>query len=185
MDRLDSSEIDIDLESGEAETTTEEEGVEDSDSDGRHLKRMLNKLRSGHISYDESTFGTDRLGSSKNDSSFGENLDILVNGVGETAEYFGETKKKKEKHFKKIGFKKHPKPPRPPGRPLLDAADMKLVREISEHARVRRKRRERLKESKNLKANKAPSSSINLIAMLITIVFCFVVIFQGILGSRT
>ncbi|KAG6764047.1 hypothetical protein POTOM_031501 [Populus tomentosa] len=85
-----------------------------------------------------------------------------------------EKKMVKEKH-KKTSNKK---PPRPPRGPSLDAADQKLIKEISELAMLKRARIERMKALKKLKATK-PSSNNNLFAMVFTILFCLVILFQG------
>ncbi|KAI3459200.1 hypothetical protein Pfo_015863 [Paulownia fortunei] len=89
---------------------------------------------------------------------------------------------KKEKRMS-MSVKKPPKPPRPPRGLSLDAADQKLIKEISELAMIKRARIERMKVLKKMKAAKASSASTsssgNLIAMLFTILFCIVVIFQG------
>jgi len=70
------------------------------------------------------------------------------------------------------------KPPRPPRGPSLDAADQKLIKEISELAMLKRARIERMKALKKVKATKASSNS-NLFAMVFTILFCLVILFQG------
>lgn len=88
-----------------------------------------------------------------------------------------EKKLVKEKR-KKTSNKKAPKPPRPPRGPSLDAADQKLIKEISELAKLKRARIERMKALKIMKAAKASSNS-NLFAMLFTVLFCLVIIFQG------
>uniref|UniRef100_A0A6N2N9E0 Transmembrane protein n=1 Tax=Salix viminalis TaxID=40686 RepID=A0A6N2N9E0_SALVM len=76
------------------------------------------------------------------------------------------------------------KPPRPPRGPSLDAADQKLIKEISELAMLKRARIERMKKAlKKVKATKASSNS-NLFAMVFTILFCLVILFQG-MSSRT
>ncbi|KAF9674296.1 hypothetical protein SADUNF_Sadunf10G0112700 [Salix dunnii] len=75
------------------------------------------------------------------------------------------------------------KPPRPPRGPSLDAADQKLIKEISELAMLKRARIERMKALKKVKATKASSNS-NLFAMVFTILFCLVILFQG-MPSRT
>ena len=85
-----------------------------------------------------------------------------------------EKKMVKKKH-KKTSNKK---PPRPPRGPSLDAADQKLIKEISELAMLKRARIERMKALKKLKATK-PSSNNNLFAMVFTILFCLVILFQG------
>ncbi|KAL3641877.1 hypothetical protein CASFOL_012692 [Castilleja foliolosa] len=90
---------------------------------------------------------------------------------------------KKEKRFS-MNAKKPPKPPRPPRGLSLDAADRKLIKEISELAMLKRARIERMKALKKMKAAKkaasgSSSSSGNLIALVFTLLFCLVIIFQG------
>ncbi|KAK4418030.1 hypothetical protein Salat_2215700 [Sesamum alatum] len=103
-----------------------------------------------------------------------------------------------EKERRKAGkVKKAPKPPRPPKGPSLDAADMRLIKEISKIAMKKRERIERLKAYKKMKATRLsppssssssssssflPSSGGTISAMVITILFILVLIFQG-LGS--
>ena len=86
----------------------------------------------------------------------------------------------KEKR-KKGSNKKAAKPPRPPQAPSLDAADHKLIRELTELAMLKRARIERLKALKKMRAAKSssPSSSSSILAMVFTLVFCIVIIFQG------
>ncbi|XP_055811185.1 uncharacterized protein LOC129880937 isoform X2 [Solanum dulcamara] len=94
-----------------------------------------------------------------------------------------EKKKSKEKR-KSTSAKKPPKPPRPPRGLSLDAADHKLIKEIAELAMIKRARTERMKALKKMKAAKAspPSSALNgsSLALLFTIFFFFVLLFQGI-----
>lgn len=71
------------------------------------------------------------------------------------------------------------KPPRPPRAPSLDAADEKLIREFSELATLKRARIERMKALKRMKTAKSGSSGSNLFALIITITFCFVIIWHG------
>ncbi|KAL0436004.1 UNVERIFIED_CONTAM: hypothetical protein Sradi_0308300 [Sesamum radiatum] len=102
-----------------------------------------------------------------------------------------------EKERRKAGkVKKAAKPPRPPKGPSLDAADMRLIKEISKIAMKKRERIERLKAYKKMKAARlpppsssssssssfSPSSGGTISAMVITILFILVLIFQG-LGS--
>ena len=93
-----------------------------------------------------------------------------------------EKKKIKEKR-KSTSAKKPPKPPRPPRGLSLDAADQKLIKEIAELAMIKRARIERMKALKKMKAVKAspPSSALNgsSLALLFTIFFFFVLLFQG------
>ncbi|KAK4353233.1 hypothetical protein RND71_028751 [Anisodus tanguticus] len=76
------------------------------------------------------------------------------------------------------------KPPRPPRGFSLDAADQKLIKEISQLAMIKRARLERLKALKKMKAAKASSTSSVLngssLALLFTVFFFFVLLFQGI-----
>lgn len=74
------------------------------------------------------------------------------------------------------------KPPRPPRGPSLDAADEKLIREIAELAMLKRARVERmraLKKSREAKAASASSSLGNVFATILTAIFFFVLVFQG------
>ncbi|XP_047340544.1 uncharacterized protein LOC124944112 [Impatiens glandulifera] len=80
------------------------------------------------------------------------------------------------------------KPPRPPrsSKPLsLDVADQKLIIEISQLIILKRARVERIKALK-VKSVKAASTSVNgnLFAMICTILFCVVLIFQGVSSRR-
>nr|XP_011468842.1 PREDICTED: uncharacterized protein LOC101292166 [Fragaria vesca subsp. vesca]XP_011468844.1 PREDICTED: uncharacterized protein LOC101292166 [Fragaria vesca subsp. vesca]XP_011468847.1 PREDICTED: uncharacterized protein LOC101292166 [Fragaria vesca subsp. vesca] len=72
------------------------------------------------------------------------------------------------------------KPPRPPKGPSLDAADQKLVREIVEFARRKRARIEQIKAAKKTKATKSSSVQSGISAMIFTLLFFCVIIFQGI-----
>ncbi|XP_009363122.2 uncharacterized protein LOC103953116 [Pyrus x bretschneideri] len=85
---------------------------------------------------------------------------------------------------KKKNSRNAPKPPRPPKRPSLDAADQKLVREITELAKRKRARIEQMKVAKKMKASKSSSFYSGISALIITLLFFFVVIFQGI-SSRS
>ncbi|XP_039050747.1 uncharacterized protein LOC120191964 isoform X1 [Hibiscus syriacus] len=74
----------------------------------------------------------------------------------------------------------HKKPPRPPRAPSLDAADQKLIKEIAELARLKRARIERIKVLKKMKAaEETTSHRNNVLATVFTIIFCIVMIFQG------
>ncbi|CAN4107087.1 unnamed protein product [Withania somnifera] len=93
-----------------------------------------------------------------------------------------EKKTGKEKR-KSMSAKKPPKPPRPPKGLSLDAADQKLIKEIAELAKIRRARIERMKALKKMKVAKASSASSVLtgssLALLFTVFFFFVLLFQG------
>ncbi|KAI3469263.1 hypothetical protein Pfo_025926 [Paulownia fortunei] len=113
----------------------------------------------------------------------GENTVSLSSNPKNVDELSPESVKNKREKRKTMSVKKPPKPPRPPRGLSLDAADQKLIKEISELAIIKRARIERMKALKKMKAAKASSvsasSSGNLIAMLFTIIFCIVIIFQG------
>ncbi|KAK8984030.1 hypothetical protein V6N11_029360 [Hibiscus sabdariffa] len=79
-----------------------------------------------------------------------------------------------------LAHKKPPKPPRPPRAPSLDAADQKLIKEIAELARLKRARIERIKALKKMKAAEGTTSQgNNMLAIVFTVIFCIVIIFQG------
>ncbi|XP_047308735.1 uncharacterized protein LOC124912212 [Impatiens glandulifera] len=99
--------------------------------------------------------------------------------IQEQVAFFAKTTPEKEKH-KRSNNKKASKPPRPPKGPALDAADVKLIKEISELAMKKRARIEHMKslrKMKEIKSSKPSRSSIS--AMAITVLFFFVIIFQG------
>lgn len=82
---------------------------------------------------------------------------------------------------KKKSSKKPPKPPRPPRAPSMDTADQIIAREMHEIAVMKRERAraERMKALKSMKNSKSASSSTNLFGLVITIIFCLVIIWQG------
>jgi hypothetical protein len=81
---------------------------------------------------------------------------------------------------KKKRSKKPPRPPRPPTPTPLDVSDQKLLNELSELAILKRARIERMKALKKMKNAKHGSSSGNLFPLIITIIFCLVILWQGI-----
>lgn len=182
MGHPDSKEIDsvIDLESGG--TTSEEEGSRNPSSSGATpAKKTLGRAWSGFVGFDGSIRSADSVTICKSELNYGRiprNGVSLVGGLGEEQMVFVGKKMNKEKR-KKLGCKKPPKPPRPPKGPSLDAADMKMVREISELAMMKRARVERMKALKMKMEKASSSSSSNFIAMIITFLFCFILIFQG------
>ncbi|KAJ1418667.1 hypothetical protein SESBI_15595 [Sesbania bispinosa] len=93
----------------------------------------------------------------------------------------------KEKHkHKKSSNKKAAKPPRPPRSPSLDAADHKLIRELTELAMLKRARIERMKALKKMKAAKSSSSSSSsMFALIFTVVFCIVILLQGMSSGKS
>lgn len=85
-----------------------------------------------------------------------------------------------EEKLKKTNVRKPTKPPRPPKGPTLDLADQKLVREITELAMRKRARTKRMQAFKKMKASKSSSTRNSVYALIITVLFCLVLIFQGI-----
>ncbi|PIA46319.1 hypothetical protein AQUCO_01500082v1 [Aquilegia coerulea] len=172
----------VDLESGG--TPSEDEGNKDPASSVRQAKKYLGRVWSGIISLDESNKDEHSLFSNSVSNSSMENANKSSGGE----ENVNLLLKKSAKEKWKKRTEKPPKPPRPPGSPSLDAADQKLVREISELAMLNRVRVERLKAQKKNRAAKASSSSSSsnssLCAMIVTLLFCLIIIFQGLLGSR-
>ncbi|OMO53477.1 hypothetical protein CCACVL1_28616 [Corchorus capsularis] len=102
-----------------------------------------------------------------------------MNKEGQDSKGAKENKLSVREKRKSLSNKKPPKPPRAPRAPSLDAADMKLIREIAEIAKLKRARIERMKALKKMKAAKATSSNSNMFAMVFTIIFCLVIMFQG------
>ncbi|XP_062230634.1 uncharacterized protein LOC133928355 [Phragmites australis] len=80
---------------------------------------------------------------------------------------------------KKKRSKKPPRPPRPPTLTPLDVSDQKLLNELNELAVLKRARIERMKALKKMKNGKQGSSSSNLCPLIITIIFCIVILWQG------
>lgn len=165
----------VDLESGG--TTSDEDGARDVVPGITKAKKLLGRVWKGEGDLNSANY------SELNSSDAFENLGLLA----PDKKFGGEEKVgkdvKRETPRKKSG-KKPPKPPRPPKSPSLDAADKKLVKEINELAMLKRARMERMKALKKMKAAKAASSgssSSNLCAMVITILFCLIIILQGIL----
>jgi hypothetical protein len=85
----------------------------------------------------------------------------------------------KDKRKKASSNKKSGKPPRPPKGPSLDAADLKLIRELSERALLKRARIERMKALRKMRNAKSSSNSSSILALIFTIIFFIVIIFQG------
>lgn len=186
MDRIElkTSDSEIDLESGE--NTSEDDRISGSHATG--AKKLLGRAWSGLFQVDKTKQCPNgskfykKVSGSCNDLAV--NLDNeMFNKVESELLNFVDKKMVKEKR-KKISYKKPSKPPRPPKGPSLDAADIKMVREFCELAALKRKRIERMKTLRNVKTEKGSSFNGNLFAMLITVLFCFVIISQGLLGSH-
>ncbi|KAL4339374.1 hypothetical protein GQ457_08G021780 [Hibiscus cannabinus] len=176
----------VDLESGGS--TSEDERTIDRVSSSLQTRRILGGVWSDLWSLDRIVKGESGINSCSSSSSFGavvdENAEFFIDKNSEGEENHEAVvpaeKNSREVKCKKANSRKPPKPPRPPKGPLLDAADQKLVREITELAMRKRARMKRIKTMKRMKEAKASSSSASLYAMVITVLFCFVILFQGI-----
>uniref|UniRef100_A0A2P2JPQ4 Transmembrane protein n=1 Tax=Rhizophora mucronata TaxID=61149 RepID=A0A2P2JPQ4_RHIMU len=177
MDRrvLRERDLDIDLESGG--TTSEKDTTSDIVPANRQTNKLVAMFWNGLLSLDG------LVSSSKSGQVSDDNVGLLINKNLEGKEdqlqltfwnrMHGEEKRKKK------NSKKPPKPPRPPNGPSLDAADQKLVKEIAELATRKRARIEQIKALKKMRASKASSWNSSLSAMVITVLFCLIVIFHG------
>lgn len=175
MDSLNSkfTEAEVDLES--SGTTFNEDSPLNSQKK-KHLKRALG----GVLIFDASSkgeFGVDSCGSS---FRHGKDVEESLKENNKENIPFLDGMYAQEK-CTLTNSRRHPKPPRPPKGHLLDVADQKLVKDTAEVAMRKRLRIEHMKASKKAKA--APLSrsfSISSIgAMIITVLFFFVIIFQG------
>lgn len=166
---LKTSDSEIDLESGE--TTSEDDRIGG--------KKILGRALSGVFNLDNCTPCTKASEFYK--KHYGSCNDLVL--VESELLNFVDKKMAKEKR-KKTSFKKLSKPPRPPKGPSLDPADIKMVREFSKLAALKRKRVEKLKNLRKMKTEKGSSFRCNLFATFVTVLFCFVIISQGLLGSR-
>ncbi|KAL9347994.1 hypothetical protein Peur_059360 [Populus x canadensis] len=168
-------ELEVDLESGG--TSNEEDKMSDPISANGQTKTILKRACTGPM-------GFHGLANSSNFSELAaDNVELLIDNNSEGQEgkqniTFVDRKDVVEKRIKNL--KKPPKPPRPPKGLSLDAADQKLMKEITELAMRKRARIERLKALKKMRASKTSSWSSSLSAMVITIVFCLIIIYQGI-----
>lgn len=169
-------EFEVDLESGVVVSSDEDSSNTPVSGAKRQGKTLLNKFCGGVVG-----------GLIKADDSVGCGHASNTNGVlhhnvkvldgEEVVDHVKKTAVKEKR--KKSNNKKPPKPPRPPRGPSLDAADQKLIKEISEIAMLKRARTERMKALKKVKVAKTSSSNSNVFAMVFTILFCLVIIFQG------
>ncbi|XP_022721749.1 uncharacterized protein LOC111279115 [Durio zibethinus] len=181
MDWMAPRDKDLELHLENGVTVSEEEDYSRSHVLGLKKKALL-LLAKVKGSFSEGS--DDRVSLSGDDSNSGwlyvENVqaETSLNIEGEDCKDAKENKLVKEKR-KSLSNKKPPKPPRPPRAPSLDAADQKLIRELAELARLKRARIERMKALKKMKAAKGTSSNSNMFAMVFTVIFCLVIIFQG------
>lgn len=149
---------------------------------GQHSNKMADREWNMVRGSNGSAKGDNLLNTCKNVLNSGEIVEIYVDELGEEEVSLVKEKMVAEKW--KSSCKKPPKPPRPPGTPSFDEADIKMCREISELARLKYARIQQMKELKKKRVDKALSPLVSLFAMIITILFCSMIIFQGILGSR-
>ncbi|XP_072980711.1 uncharacterized protein [Typha angustifolia] len=173
----------IDLESGTKTIISEQDGSKDAATGIGEEKTMLVKVWNGFTGEDGCLKGKEVLHSTNFTSSSSEDL---TNGEALVERRFkGEEGKVETDKPKKKRFKKPPRPPRPPNPLPLDAADQKLVHEISELAMLKRARIERMKALKKMKNSKSTSSNSNLCALIVTVLFCLVIIWQGVFSKNT
>lgn len=173
--------FEIDLEDG-MKVSIEDPSKDSISSIKMQAKKLLGKICG--IFVDATMNDEERLDLCHNaPNSNGNSVKQAKLGGEKTADH-AEKKVVKEKR-KKMSNKKAPKPPRPPRGPSLDAADQKLIKELTELAMLKRSRVERMKALKKMKAAKASSSNGNLIAMVFTVLFCLVIIFQGVSSRVT
>ncbi|XP_017216777.1 uncharacterized protein LOC108194336 isoform X1 [Daucus carota subsp. sativus] len=169
----------VDLEAGE--TTSDQAERADNVSAAKLERIFFNKLCKGFDSVDalEKAGNGVSLGLSNGSVTSPQEVKLLVDEKVQATVVvdFKEHKTGKEKRKTKSATK----PPRPPRGLSLDAYDQKLIKEIAQLAMMKRARVERIKALKKIKAAKASSSSSgNLFAMLFTIVFFLVILFQGV-----
>ncbi|XVF66083.1 hypothetical protein PTKIN_Ptkin10aG0005700 [Pterospermum kingtungense] len=168
--------LELGLENGVTVCEEEEYSIIPISGVKKKAQLLLAKVKGGFAEGSD-----DRVSLSGDDSNSGGvyvgNLQVMtsMNVEGQESKNVKENKLVKEKR-KSLG---HKKPPRPPRAPSLDAADQKLIREIAELARLKRARIERMKALKKMKAAKATSSNSNIFAMVFTVIFCLVIMFQG------
>ncbi|ONI14782.1 hypothetical protein PRUPE_3G008100 [Prunus persica] len=182
--------FELDLESG-GSTSEEDASLELVSSKGPK-KKFLSSDLGGLQSSNESVVCTCGIESSSSSEKSGEvtndSVELLIERNSEVEENQGHmtlAEKTSENEWRrKTNSRNAPKPPRPPRGPSLDAADQKLVREITELAKRKRARIEQRKAAKKMKASKSSSLQSGISAMIITLLFFFVIIFQGI-SSRS
>ncbi|XP_031274105.1 uncharacterized protein LOC116132584 [Pistacia vera] len=190
MDLFASKERDLEADFESGETTSEEDRTKDPVSANRQTNIIFNWIWTGQFSSDGSVHG--KCGnlysnSSKFGEAAGENVELLIDKNSEEgSDNAGNLEKKcVEGKRKKTNARKPPKPPRPPKGPTLDAADQKLVREIADLAMRKRARSERIKALKRMKAAKASASNSTVFAMIITLIFCLIIVFQGLCSGSS
>lgn len=182
MDHRDAKDEDfeVDLESGLVVTEDDSKNVS-SQGNTKQGKILLTKISCGFVG--DCIKGEERYSGCCNESKLTlVSMDMVkVTNKLYSVEGAENNTPQKEKP-KKLSNKKASKPPRPPRAPSLDAADQKLIREITKLAMLKRARIERMKAIKKMKAAKASSSSSSsssMLATVFTVVFCIVMLLQG------
>ncbi|TVU18033.1 hypothetical protein EJB05_34115 [Eragrostis curvula] len=169
----------VDLESGSCAVVSEHNNLVDTSFTAGQARTVHNGAWNGCVGaneglkddrnqhMDSSPPASDAATKSGDDrkSEGEEKLGLLDNSGGE------KTKKKRSK--------KPPRPPRPPTLTPLDVSDQKLLNELNELAVLKRARIERMKALKKMKNAKQGSSSSHLCPLIITIIFCVVILWQG------
>lgn len=129
-----------------------------------------NKVENGFISFENPM---------TSNGGFLENLEVATDKLVEADNLDNAEKRSPTEKRKKPSNKKPPRPPRPPRGPSIDAADQKMIREIAELAMLKKARIERMKAIKKMKTTKSSSCSGNILAMVFTVLFFLVIVFQG------
>jgi hypothetical protein len=172
----------IDLESGSCNLVSELSNGVDASSTVGQARTAHNGTWNGSMGANEGVRGdgSPHMGSSPpaSDASSTKNGD---DRKSEGDEKLGLLDSSGAEKTKKKRSKKPPRPPRPPTPTPLDISDQKLLNELNEIAVLKRARIERMKALKKMKNAKEGSSSTNLCPLIITIIFCVVILWQGIL----
>lgn len=166
----------VDLEKGDSMLTMEDKGM-DVNSVAGHAMTMREGSWDDLVSMKDDRSHLISCCSSQCRDSIGKNGESMSSEgekkVGHSDTTVGDKEKKKR-------FKKPPRPPRPPTTSPLDPADQKLISELSELAVLKRARIERMKTLKKMKNSKPAYSIGNMVALIITVIFCFFILWQGI-----
>ncbi|XP_074267708.1 uncharacterized protein LOC141591261 [Silene latifolia] len=177
----------VDLECGGGTITSEDEGSGESGDTvpscriGRKTLVSRATCCNGAMSSESDTDSSDDL---LNKSNAGcRQIELVVDkcsGCEETEDLVAVLEKRNPgEPRKKQKMKKPSKPPRPPKGPLLNASDLKLVKELSEIAARKRARIERMKALRKMKQTKRPNYTSSITALIITLLFFIIIIFQG------
>lgn len=182
MDHIASRDADIavDIESGEG-TTSDEDSSKELYSSSKQPNELISRACGAFIfSSENGEYGINSCSNGSNLSGVSvENLQVVTDRLLEEQDPGVPADRETVKKPKNKSAKKSCRPPRPPRGPSLDASDQKLIREINELALLKRARIERVRALKKMKAAKTTSSNGNLFALLFTVFFFLVILFQG------